>query len=304
MIPEIELRPTYCAICNTPDNARELYPQRLSPEAFRSTTFSARRLPDRLHYRMVRCHRCGLVRSDPVARDGLLASLYEHSTFDYEEQVPSLRRTYRRYLDKLNRYDARKGSLLEIGCGNGFFLEDALDAGYASVHGVEPSAAAVARADPHVRPNIVRDVMRPGLFGAGDFDVVCMFQVLDHVPDPAALLQECSRVLKRGGLILCLNHDVEAVSARILGSRSPIVDVEHTYLYSRRTIARLFSTHGFRVRATGTVLDGHTVAYLTRLLPLPAAIKGRMMTWTRRSPLGGLRVIAPLGNLYLVAQKR
>src|SRR5207248_2471865 len=104
----------------------------------------ARRLPDGIRYRIAKCRTCGLVRSDPVVAPEVLARLYVQSTFDYGDEVANLTRTYGRYLAKLASYGVRKGALLEIGCGNGFFLVEALARGYTTVRGCEPSAAAVA----------------------------------------------------------------------------------------------------------------------------------------------------------------
>jgi SAM-dependent methyltransferase len=264
---------------------------------------SARRLPDRIHYRMVTCNTCGLVRSDPIADPARLKQLYQQSTFTYGEEVADLKRTYGRYLAKLDNFGVRKGTLLEIGCGNGFFFEEALARGYRAVKGVEPSREAVAKASEPVRGQIVCDVMRPGLFAPAQFDVICLFQVFDHVPDPAALLDECFRVLQPGGFVLSVNHNVAAFSARLLGERSPIVDIEHTYLYSPATMTRLFASHGFQVRRVGSVFNNYSLYYLTRLAPLPARLKRATLAWLQGHSVGRLRLTVPLGNLYLVAQK-
>lgn len=294
------LRPTSCAICHTRDNAVELYPASFDPEDLNAATFSARRLPDRVHYRLVRCRSCGLVRSDPVADTDTLRRLYAASRFDYAEEVPNLRLTYSKYLEQLGSR-GRRSALLEIGCGNGFMLAEAQRLGYGRVTGVEPSEAAVASASPSVRPAILCDMMRPGLFKAEEFDAVCLFQVLDHIVDPGALLTECRRVLKPGGSLLCVNHDVQALSSRILGERSPIVDIEHTYLYSRATQRRLLESYGFRVREVGSASNRCSVTYLARLLPLPPIVKGPALAAITRGGLGRLSVWLRLGNLYLVA---
>jgi SAM-dependent methyltransferase len=299
----VELRNTRCAICGMEGNATELYPAKINPEVFTPAVFSARRLPDRLHYRLVKCRTCGLVRSDPVAPPELLAQLYHQSTLTYPEEVADLKRTYGRYLAKLDSYGGRKDALLEIGCGDGFFLEQALDQGYHSVRGIEPSRAAVRQAVPEVRGSIVCDLMRPGLFGPAEFDAICLFQVFDHVPDPGNLLDACFTVLRPGGLVLSLNHNVTAVSARLLGERSPIIDIEHTYLYSPITMRRIFAAHGFRIRKVGSVRNRYSLRYLFRLLPLPAGPKRAALDWLERHSIGGLRLWVPLGNLYLVAQK-
>src|ERR1017187_7688894 len=169
MMQTVELRDTRCAICGTEGNAAELYPANFDLQALNPAVFSARRLPDRVHYRLVKCRACGLVRSDPVAPPELLAQLYHQSTFTYTDEVADLKRTCGRYLARLDRCGARKNALLEIGCGNGFFLQQALLQGYRSVRGVEPSRAAVTQAAPEVRGSTVCDLMRPGLFAPAGF---------------------------------------------------------------------------------------------------------------------------------------
>lgn len=299
----LALHPTCCAICRTPGNAVQLYPANFDPGDFNPEIFSARRLPDRIHYRMVRCNTCGLVRSDPVADAATLGELYRQSTFDYGAEVANLRRTYGKYLDRLAPFGGEKHALLEIGCGNGFFLEEAQARGYAAVRGVEPSAEAIANAAPAVRDRIVCDMMRPGLFEEATFDAVCLLQVFDHLPDPAGVLAESFRVLKPGGLVLILNHNIHAVSARLLGERSPIIDLEHTYLYSPATLSRLARDQRFTVCETGSVWNSYTLRYLMRLVPFPVGLKSRLIAFLAGNPLGGLQLSVPLGNLYLIARK-
>jgi SAM-dependent methyltransferase len=299
----VRLVPTVCAICGAGSPAKELYPADLHSGAFSPSVFSARRAPDRLHYRIVRCRTCGLVRSDPVAQSGLLARLYSESGLNYEAELGNLRRTYGSCLARLERYGAVKGNLLDIGCGNGFVLEEALSQGYRAVCGVEPSRAAAAKASPVIRPHIAVDMLRPGLFRPGEFDVVCMFQVLDHVGDPRGFLEECLRLLRPGGLLLAFNHNVAAWSARVLGQRSPIIDVEHTFLYNPQTMRMLFERCGFEVLKTGTAWNRYALRYLTRLLPLPARWKAGRLAQLLGNSIGRIPVTVPLGNLYQVARR-
>lgn len=300
---ETWLEPTRCAICGSEGNATELYPARLGPDSFSAEVFSARRLPDGVHYRLVTCRSCGLVRSDPAADPERIARIYSESAFDYDDEVENLTATYGRHLRSLASLGAAGGSLLEIGCGNGFFLEEALRQGYDSVRGVEPSAEAIGRADPGIRPRIQIGVARRGLFEGESFDVVCLFQVLDHLPDPAAVLGDCHALLKPGGFILCLNHNVEAVSARLLGRRSPIVDVEHTYLYSPRTLRVLLERRGFQVERLAVAWNRYSLRYLLRLLPLPTVLKRPLIALLGGRPFGRIPLWLPLGNVVAVARK-
>jgi hypothetical protein len=96
---------------------------------------------------------------------------------------------------------------------------------------------------------------------------------------------------------------VTAWSARLLGERSPIIDIEHTYLYSPATISAMLEKVGFTAPQVRSVRNTYSVAYLGQLLPFPASIKGRVLSRLRRSSLGRATVTVPLGNLCAIAQK-
>jgi SAM-dependent methyltransferase len=297
------MHPTRCPISGEQNDATEIYPANFDASSLSPTVFSARRLPDGIHFRIVRSNRSGLVRSDPVADIALINELYAQSSFDYGEEVPRLKKTYGRYLERVCALGCERGSLLEIGCGNGFFLEYALESGFREVRGVEPSRKAVNEATPLLRQCIVCDVMRPGIFEAEQFDAICMFHIFDHIPDPNELLLECLRILKSGGFILALNHNVESWSARLLGEKSPIIDIEHTFLYSPRTMRLIFEANGFGVIEQGCVWNTYSITYLFHLLPLPRRLKDVVLHTLKATVLGRLPLSLPLGNLYLIARK-
>jgi SAM-dependent methyltransferase len=294
---------TACAICETTGNARELYPATFGPESLTSEVFSARRVPDGTHHRIVVCETCGLLRSDPVLDTGVLSALYAESTFDYGDEVDAIARTYERYLAKLEASGAGRRGLLEIGCGNGFFLQRATARGWSEVRGVEPSDDAVAKAAPQVADAIVCDMMRPGLFPPQSFDAICLFQVLDHIPNPRAVLETAFELLRPGGHILALNHNARSVSARLLRERSPIIDIEHTYLYDPTTMRRLFELCGFRGASIDRVRNTYSVAYLSQLLPLQHSTKLNLLRRLRHSRIGAVQLTVPLGNICLIAER-
>ncbi len=283
---EIRLQPTVCAICGCFGNAREIYGPAFSPSDLNPIVFSARRTPDRVHYRIVQCQDCGLLRSDPVAEEADLESLYQRSHFDYGKEVDNLRLTYRRYLKKVPE---RSGAFLEIGCGNGFVLQEALTLGYSEVAGVEPSSEAVAQAPAAIRSRIRCAMMRPGLFAGETFETVAMFQVLDHLPDPRGILEECFQLLRPGGYLFCLQHNARSWTARLLGERSPIFDIEHTYLYSATTLRRLVEGLGFRPLVCKAAWNRYSLGYLAQLAGFRFG--------------NNISIWAPLGNQYMIARK-
>lgn len=299
----VELVATRCAICETEGGATTVYEANFRAEDLDATRFSARRPPDGVHYRIVRCDACGLLRSDPTAQAGELDALYAESEFTYGAETANLKRTYGRCLRRLERFREKREALLEIGCGNGFFLEEALAQGYGEVSGVEPSRHAVEAASVEVRGKIQVGSFREGLFKPESLDVVCIFQVMDHLPDPVEVLNGVRSVLRPGGLLLAIQHNAEAISARVLGEGSPIVDVEHTYLYAPDTLSRLCGKAGLSLCDAGACWNRYSLSYLTHLLPARTPLKGGLTGLLAATGLGKLPLLAPLGNFFLIARK-
>lgn len=298
-----DLTPTRCAICGTEGNARILYEARLPANSFSPEIFSARREPDRIHYRIVKCRACDLVRSDPILDEDSLVELYSGASFDYQEELENLKKTYRGALDRLFLKDPSHKRLLDVGCGNGFVLEEALRAGWEKVAGFEPTTDAVTAAAPGVRDSIITGPLVAGQFEAGSFSAITLFQVLDHLSDPLEALQTCADYLEPGGVMLIWNHNVAALSARLLGERSPIFDVEHTYLYSPRTLSRLIEAAGLSVLEVGSVRNTYSIPYFLRLAPLPTGLEASAGRVLKALTLDSSTLNLPLGNMALIARK-
>jgi hypothetical protein len=127
--------------------------------------------------------------------------------------------------------------------------------------------------------------------------------VFDHLTNPGVILDACFETLRPGGFLLAVNHNVEAWSSRFLRERSPIVDIEHTYLYSPITMSRILSMHRFRVLRCGSINNRYTLNYLVHLLPLPGRLKQTIRAGLGKSRLGGCRLSLPLGNLFIVGKR-
>jgi hypothetical protein len=96
---------------------------------------------------------------------------------------------------------------------------------------------------------------------------------------------------------------VQAVSARLLKERSPILDIEHTFLYNPATIERIFTARGFAVCHVRPIWNRFRLRYLAHLAPLPHVPKRQLLRGLDCLPLGRVPVSLPLGNMELVARK-
>ena len=293
---------TKCPICETLGNSVSVYPSNVDETSFSTEVFSARRLPDRRHYQWVRCKKCTLLRSDPVL-DVDLEKLYVESTFDYSTEVDGLKKTYFNLVNKALGSKNFSKSIFEVGGGNGFFLEAAKDGGFASVAGVEPSTEAINAARSDIKPYMIASMMKSGVLKSNSFEVGTMFHTLDHLSDPVATLKDCLDALEPGGVFVVAIHNERAWSARLMGERSPIIDVEHTHLYTRKSGEALFRKVGFTDVRSGSYNNHYSLAYILHLIPISRAFRKKVLESWIGTLLGKIKVIVPLGNMWVAGAK-
>jgi SAM-dependent methyltransferase len=294
------MRELACAVCRGNDYRVRYPPQIPAREAL---DFSARRHPQKYHARIVECRRCGLVYSNPYFDDDVLRPLYQHAAYIDEAQLANMSEEYLREFVAAAPVD-RAARILEIGCANGFFLDRLSRAGFTNVHGVEPGRDAARNAPPSVRDRILNDFFEPGRLSIGPFDVVCCFQLFDHLPDPNQFLQDVASVLAPGGLVVAINHNVRAPITRLLGERSPMYDIEHIFLFDKQTIRRLFEANGFDVTRVADLRNAYTLGYAVKMFPFPAWLKHGLQRTLRAVSLAHRSLRVPAGNMLTVARKR
>jgi len=294
--------PTLCPICNNLGNAEFVYPSNVDESSFSTEVFSARRLPDRQHYQWVRCKSCGLLRSDPILEVNL-SELYKLSTFDYSTEIAGLKKTYLRLAKKALDANEKPRSVFEVGGGNGFFLEAALDYGFMKVAGVEPSFSAIASAREDVKPHMIASMMNESALTKNSFQLGAMFHTLDHLQDPLKTLKDCLGALESGGKLVVAVHNERSWSARLLGERSPIIDVEHTYLYSFSTAKEIFKKAGFVNVTVGSYMNHYSLAYIFHLLPISRSFRKLILDSKLGELLTKVRVVVPLGNMWVYGVK-
>ena len=155
---------------------------------------------------------------------------------------------FQRSLDAIEaRRGLSKGTLLDIGCGYGFFLELALQRGW-RVNGVEPCAHARAYAASKSIKVDSEDLFDQA-YKNEMFDVVTLFYVLEHLPSPLKYLKEINRILKPGGLLLVrVPHTTPLVKLlKLLGINNSLYDVpSHLSDFSPSTIAMALEKTGFK----------------------------------------------------------
>lgn len=259
-----------CLFCNSTDAATHpvLYKKNFLDENLNAEVFSARRTTEHFHYEMLKCAKTGLIFSHNILDDDSLNELYKGSVVTFGEQTEFIKRDYWQPIaDYVKKW--KKGKALDIGCSNGFFLEVMKDNGYSEVFGVEPGEEPKAIARKDIRDNIYTGFYGPGLYPKDHFDLITCFQTLDHLSDPLGMLKNMYENVKPGGNVYMIMHNTKALQAKLFGEKSPIIDVEHIYLFNKENLPELCKKAGFKVVSVFDVKNGYPLSYWVRMSPLP-----------------------------------
>jgi len=275
----------------------------IDPEALDAFAFAARKLPEYMHHALVVCRNCDLMFANPAPDRGSLEAAYCEAAFDAAAESSYAALTYARYLPRIAADLSNLHGALDIGTGDGAFLERLLQHGFADVSGVEPSAAPIAAANPEIRA-----LIRHAAFGRADYAreslaLVTCFQTIEHVYEPLALCQDAFHLLRPGGALFIVCHNRRAILNRVLGIKSPIFDIEHLQLFSPRSVRALLNRAGFRRVEVERVVNRYPIDYWARLSPIPGRLKPHALQWLRSSGLGRFSLAAPVGNLAAIAYK-
>jgi SAM-dependent methyltransferase len=265
--------------------------------------FASRKIPEYMHHRLVACPSCDLLYVSPMPSLPEMETAYHEAAFDSGEEAGCASRTYAALLRRIIPSLPDRVGALDIGTGEGSFLEELLAAGFEQVVGVEPSAAPIAAAKPEIRPLIRQGFFRAEDFGESSFSLVTCFQTIEHVPDPLEICRGAFRLLKKGGALFLVAHNRRALSAKIMGTKSPIFDIEHLQLFSPASCKRLLTEAGFANIHVGPTWNRYPLHYWLKLVPIPRDLKLRMIRGLKWARVGYLPVVLPAGNLMAVGYK-
>jgi len=157
------------------------------------------------------------------------------------------------WLRTLLKYRLPPGSTLEIGCAHGAFVRMLQDAGF-EAEGLELDSWVAGFAKKAFSVRVMTGALEELKLEGDSRDVIIMMDVLEHLPDPLATMQECRRILKSDGLVMLQTPCFPAGGATINEWRendnpflSVLRDKGHLYLYSEQAVRLLLESSSFPV---------------------------------------------------------
>lgn len=255
---------------------------------------------------MVRCRRCGLEYVTPRLNPAIVLEGYINAIDEtFVSQAKGREITFARCLDIVAKHWGKApGRILDVGTANGSFLKVARDAGW-QVSGCEPNEWMERWCREHYDIDIVSGTIFDGRYGNNEFDIVTLWDVLEHTADPAAVLKECRRILKPGGLLFVNYPDIGAWISRTMGRKWVFLLSVHYYYFTRKTIRKILDKTGFEVKAIQPHFQTLELDYiLFRASAYVAVIAKPLRSLCRAIGLGRWYVPYWVGQTLAVASKR
>jgi len=197
---------------------------------------------------LVRCGLCGLIYVNPRINSNIVMNEYISSVDEtFVSQSIGREKTFKRCLKIMQKaWDRSPGRILDVGTANGSFLRVAKDAGWA-VSGCEPNKWMCRWCRENYGIRIDEGTLFDVRYQEKNFDVVTLWDVLEHTPDPMAVLRKCARLLRPGGLLVVNYPDIGSWIAHLMGRRWVFLLSVHYFYFTRKTIRLALTKAGFRV---------------------------------------------------------
>lgn len=291
-----------CNLCGSKDY-KVLYAGRansvgaLTEQAFRCTSLQHGDFTN-----IVQCSACGLLYEAPREPEEIIETRYEQVEDDvYEREKEGRVRTYNTMMPAIEKYCRPPGRVLDVGCYLGVFLDVARDRGWQTA-GVEPSAWAAARCKERGH-EVINVPLRRSNLAPESFELVTLWDVIEHLHDPLGQLREIHALVKPGGIFALTTMDTGSLYAKMSGRRWPWFMRMHLYYFTRGTLARMLEEAGFEVLE---ISRAKRIVSLRYFLEKAAAVLSPIAPLLEllAAPFGSIYVTIDFGdNMMVIARK-
>lgn len=205
-----------------------------------------------------RCQKCGLIFVERQPEFAELKKIYGQNYFkntdsnsigyeDYLADKPNIVKTFEKRLKNIEKLYPKTGKILDVGCATGFFLEVAENHGW-TPYGAEISDYAGNMAKKRFRDNVFQSVFDKALPNNNFFDIITMWDYLEHVPNPAKELVRAWQLLKKDGILILSTPDAGSLPHKIFRDKwMGYKDQEHLYYFSEKNLKILLGNTGFKI---------------------------------------------------------
>lgn len=252
-----------CPLCGS-NNYKVLYKSTLKKEDLKKEvlTESLKNSLDDYskHSQIVRCLECSMIYTNPMEdAKAILEGYGDVVDYEYLKTEKFRKILLEEHLNAVEKF-IRPGKILDVGCFVGYFLELAKSRGW-QVQGIEPSKWATKEAKKR-KIEIIGKTLKNIRGRNLKFDVVTMWDVIEHIHDPNPTVGLAGKLLKKNGLLALATPNIESPFAKLTGKNCPFLIRMHLLFFSPKTLENLFTKNGFKVIYKGNYSRVFTLEYV------------------------------------------
>ena len=212
---------------------------------------------------LVECSNCGLLYLNPRPGWDELEKYYPKQYHAYHAPANRSRESLLKWIKNVGWQRRSKailahqpeGRLLDIGCATGDFLAEMDHQGEWDCYGVEPVVYAFEIARQKTKAKLVHGTLLEARFPSEFFDVVTLWDVLEHTPNPSETLREAQRILRPGGLLVIRVPDPSSFTGRLFGPYWIAFDApRHLFGFPKQVLCQYLAKENFTI---------HNLSYLS-----------------------------------------
>lgn len=240
-----------------------------------------------IHGPIVKCGSCGIIYVDEEIEQKKISTYYEVAEDPlYFAEQKAREITFKNYLKKLEKVFPRKGKLLDVGTNTGLFVKLALENSWEAL-GIEPNKWAGEYAKKNYNIDIISKPFDKGVFEKESFDVITMWDVIEHFTNPISQMKNVFWYLKPGGVFVFSTIDPESLLARLMGAKWSWYMEMHRVFFTRKTAEFYLRKTGFNKIIFKSHFRNLSLGYLsTRLAainPWVSNLTGNIIRYLRLS---------------------
>ena len=292
-----------CPVCGS--NSTTIFmEEHIDDSKINGLSYASRKAPEFMCFRLERCNKCSLVYAPEPPSNDFLENAYSQAEYDSSSEAYYAAKTYASYLRELCKDDPLKeGAAVDIGAGSGPLLPFLEELGYQEVIGVEPSISAIESAPMHIKAKIMNSMFTQELLKGKQVSLACSFMTLEHVSDPKILVESIYKTLVDNGKAVFVVHNENGILNRVLGSKSPIIDIEHLQLFNPKAMICLLESVGYHNVKVEKINNAYPISYWIKLLPIGSGFKKKLHDFFKLIRLSDVVLSIPVGNIIVSAEK-
>ncbi|OGY18569.1 MAG: hypothetical protein A2900_03085 [Candidatus Chisholmbacteria bacterium RIFCSPLOWO2_01_FULL_50_28] len=212
---------------------------------------------DKLGWPILRCGNCGLYTLEfKGSYQKFIREYYNKGFFtgspkragyyNYEGDWLAEELNMRSYVKGIRQFK-KEGKVLDVGCATGIFMVEAQKEGF-DVYGVDVSDYAIGIARRRFSDRVTMSSIERATFEKNAFDIVTLFDVIEHLNDPRKVLKKLHTIIRKDGLLVLNTGDTGSFLAKIQGKRWHFfIPPQHFFYFSQKNLSQLLTQCGFRV---------------------------------------------------------